>query len=608
MSFGNLNIFLNKTIQYLKDTDCLDFSELNTIKQKVYNELKKEHNDITLNIIDEIFNRLFLNKYEFKKTVSFDNGKECFREFEESYPDIKVPSKYKKLDEHYNKLKNLPQPAQRSKEWYDYRHNRITASDMAAAIDLNPYEPVESFILKKCDPNFPFLDNATVFHGKKYEPTATMIYEHIYNTRVFEFGALPSEEHKTLGASPDGISSKYTLDNKFSDRLGTMLEIKCPVTRDIHTSGKIAGDICPFYYYCQVQQQLACCALDVCDFWQCKLTEYTNRNDYLFDDCTGSKNSEGQNGTEIKIDNRLKKGIILEFYPRNFIPEFDGDLAEWKSKYIIPKRLDMDSEQYNSWTIKMLDEYKELYPDIHKDYYFYRIIYWKLDVSHNVAIKRDDKFFSNILPILEETWNKILYYRDHQDELDSLKKIVDKRKKYIKMITSYTNHNEKITSKKIKFLDPAFDCKTILTKAISPPNKYFANKAKYSTNTSTSNTITGSSNTTTSSFKHINSATTSNLATTTKITSLSKPTNTNKVDYDSDYCDFIDNDKCDFIDDVSVDTISNLKSNAKSKIQKIIKHTDFNKKEKEKVTINKFPTKNEKFIQNDSNDNCDFLD
>ena len=48
---------------------------------------------------------------------------------------------------------------------YDHRGhgNRITASDMATAIDLNPYESVEAFICKKCDPDFPFLDNEFVF-------------------------------------------------------------------------------------------------------------------------------------------------------------------------------------------------------------------------------------------------------------------------------------------------------------------------------------------------------------------------------------------------------------------------------------------------------------
>ena len=482
MSFGKLNEMLSQTIIILESNNItkklsIDSLKINQLKEIVFYELINKYSDITKNIIDEIFVRLFAQNYNFNKSINFNLGKNCFREFEESYPDIKVPIKYKKLNEHFNKLKNLPQPAQRSQEWYDYRFNRITASDMASAIDLNPYEPIESFILKKCDPNFPFRDNATVFHGKKYEPTATMIYEHIYNTRVFEFGALPSEKYSFLGASPDGICSKYTLDNKFSDRLGTMLEIKCPVTRDIHTKGKIEGDICPFYYYCQVQQQLVCCELDVCDFWQCKLIEYKNRSDYLSDDCDDCSTTHGIDGTKMDIDNRLKKGIILEFYPRNFVPEFEGDLPEWKSKYIIPKRLDMDSTQYDGWTIKMMDQYKKLYPDINKDYYFYRIIYWKLEMSHNVAIKRDDKFFANVLPILEDTWAKILYYRANQDKLPELKLIADKRKKYVKMNLTFMIHNDKIIKNKYKFLEPDFDCKKLLEAPKVVPRTFFGPKS-----------------------------------------------------------------------------------------------------------------------------------
>ena len=476
MSFGNINIILDKIYLSTKKKKNLTFTELQILKNDINKEIKEP------NIIDEIFNRLIIPTYNFKNELCFDDGNECFREFEETYPNIKIPAKYKKLSDHFDKLQKLPQPAQRSKEWYDYRYNRITASDAAAAIDLNPYEPVESFILKKCDPNFPFRDNATVFHGKKYEPTATMIYEHIYNTRVFEFGALPSDKYNFLGASPDGISSRFTLDNKFSERLGTMLEIKCPVTREIHTSGSIVGDICPFYYYCQVQQQLICCELDICDFWQCKLSEYKNRSEYLADNCKGCVNTFGDKGEEMKIDDRLKKGIILEFYPKNFVPEFDGDLPEWKSKYIIPKRLDMDDSQYNIWVIKMMDEYKELYPEISKDYYFYRIIYWKLEMSHNVEIKRDDVFFNGILPILKDTWEKIVYYRKNQHKLEELKKIVDKRKKYIKMNLTYTIHNESIIKNKALILNPDYDCKKLFVKPIVKKNNYYLKNNNPKTN------------------------------------------------------------------------------------------------------------------------------
>jgi putative phage-type endonuclease len=459
MSFGIIDEIFNKTIDLLKNRSNLEYNELNIIKNEIYYELQSEFNDVTREMVEEIINRLYKPKYKIRN-VTFENGKNCFREYEETYPDFKVPIKYKKLEEQFLKLKKLPQPEQRTKAWFDYRYNRITASDTAAAIDLNPYEPVESFILKKCDPDFPFLDNATVFHGKKYEPTATMIYEHIYNNRVFEFGALPSEKYNFLGASPDGICSKYSLDNKFSDRLGTMLEIKCPVTREIQTSGKIT-DICPFYYFCQVQQQLACCELDICDFWQCKLSEYKTRTEYLVDNCSLCKNTIGLKAEKIVVDNKLKKGLILEFYPKNFTPAFEGDEREWKSKYIIPKRLDMNEQEYDTWTLNMMNQYKELYPEIDKHYYFNKIIYWKLESSHNLEIKRDDEFLDSIIPILRETWEKVKYYRKNQNKLDEMRSIAEKRKKYVRINTNYTINNQTITTNNYLFLDTNFDCSVL---------------------------------------------------------------------------------------------------------------------------------------------------
>jgi putative phage-type endonuclease len=465
MSFGNLNGMVSVASEIIKKANkIITFEDLTSLKNQVYNECIKKYDDTSLEKIDEIFNRILSINYVYNK-LTHTNGKNSFREFEEGYPDIMVPDKYKPIEAQFNKLKLLPQPAQRSQEWYDYRYNRITASDTASAIDLNPYEPVESFILKKCDPNFPFRDNDNVYHGKKYEPVATMIYEHIYNTRVYEFGALPSEKYKILGASPDGICSKYTLDNMFSERLGTMLEIKCPVTREITTSGKSMGEICPYYYYCQVQQQLLCCELDVCDFWQCRLSEYANRNEYLAD-ISGSKNSIGNNAEKVEIDSRLNKGIIIEFYPKIFKPEFDGDNIRWKSKYIYPKRMDMDTMQYDMWVLKIMNEYKTLYPEIDKDYYFNNIIYWKLEITHNLPIKRDDKFMETILPVLEETWKKIVYYRKNLDKLPELQAIVDKRKKYTKFNTSYTIHNDMIINNKILFLDDKFNSKTLITEKV----------------------------------------------------------------------------------------------------------------------------------------------
>jgi putative phage-type endonuclease len=476
MSFGKLNQVINGCIDLINtntDKKFLDINDISVLKHQVYKLLLSQYPDITKELIDEIFTKLFTQKYKFNKEICFDGGKNCLREYECIYNDVQVKPKYQHLEDQFQKLRKMPQPAQRTQEWFDYRYNRITASDTASAIDQNPYEPVEGFILKKCDPNFPFRDNDAVYHGKKYEPVATMIYEHIYNCRMFEFGALPSEKYNFLGASPDGICSKYTLNNKFCKRLGRMLEIKCPVSRDIHTKGVIVGDICPFYYYCQIQQQLVCCELDFCDFWQCKLTEYNNRDEYLLDNCEDSINAEGVEGVEIEINPLIKKGMILEFLPKVYKPQYEDDKIEWKAKYVYAKSLDLTTSQYNDWVLSTVDKYTKQYPDIAKDYYFSRIVYWKLQVSHNVTIPRDDVFFGSILPVLKDTWSKVLYYRKNKDKLDELRAIVDKRKKYVKMDLTYTIANKKIIETKYDFLSKTFDKNLLITEKVPVKNSYY---------------------------------------------------------------------------------------------------------------------------------------
>jgi len=427
-----------------------------SITKKVYDLYKKKNNTLKYEDLLAVTKKLFKIKF---KLINDDIDSKCIRDCEYLFDKIKVPPEYKKLQDHFNKLKDLPQPVQKTKEWFDYRHNRITASDTASAIDLNPYEPVESFILKKCDPTHKFLDNENVYHGKKYEPIATSIYEYIYNNKVIEFGALPSEIYNILGASPDGICSSSSLDYKFSPLLGRMLEIKCVVQRKIYPSGKLAGHICPFYYYCQVQQQLECCDLEKCDFWQCKIKEYKSRTEYLVDECKDTRHTVGipkdkiySDSEEIIIDNRIKKGILLKFLPKIWIPEFDGDSIEWKSKFLYPSNLLMDENDYDAWIANILSNWFVTNPDVAETHYFEKIVYWKLEESHNVTIDRDRKFFQNILPILNETWNKVLYYRKNLSKLDELREIIKKRTKYNKFNTTIIINND-IVQKKILFLN-----------------------------------------------------------------------------------------------------------------------------------------------------------
>ena len=74
-------------------------------------------------------------------------------------------------------------------------------------------------------------------------------------------------------------------------------------------------------------------------------------------------------------------------------------------------------------------------------YYFDKIIYWKIPKSHNVTIKRDKKWFSSVYPILQETWKKVCYYREHLDELPKIQEIANKRKKFYRMNTNIKMNN-----------------------------------------------------------------------------------------------------------------------------------------------------------------------
>jgi hypothetical protein len=104
----------------------------------------------------------------------------------------------------------------------------------------------------------------------------------------------------------------------------------------------------------------------------------------------------------------------------------------------------MNNIQYDQWMCKTLSSLNKTEPELMKDYYFNKIIYWKLEQSHNQPIQRDRKLFASLLPVLIDTWSKVKYYREHLDELPKLREIVEKRKKYIKTNTDFKINNDVI--------------------------------------------------------------------------------------------------------------------------------------------------------------------
>jgi putative phage-type endonuclease len=173
-------------------------------------------------------------------------------------------------------LRSIPQPVQRTPEWYSFRHNLITASNAYKAFESQAtvnqliYEKCQS--LKTSDDKFSMVNVNSTFHwGQKYEPLSVQIYEHIYNTKVEDFGCIQHNTYKFLGASPDGINV-----NPESQLYGRMLEIKNIVNREITGIPKKE-------YWIQTQLQMEVCDLDECDFLETKFTEYENFKEFCDD-------------------------------------------------------------------------------------------------------------------------------------------------------------------------------------------------------------------------------------------------------------------------------------------------------------------------------------
>ena len=162
-----------------------------------------------------------------------------------------------------NKILEFPQYEQRSDMWFKQRHNKLTSSDAATVIGINPYQKSHEVLFKKCgyDPK-PFVGNVATKHGQKYEDEAINKYCDLTGQVNYNFGLVShkdvynNNDYIWLAGSPDGIA--IDKNNQLSEPV--LLEVKCPYRRKI-----IFGKI-PEYYLPQVQLNMFICNLNVADF------------------------------------------------------------------------------------------------------------------------------------------------------------------------------------------------------------------------------------------------------------------------------------------------------------------------------------------------------
>jgi putative phage-type endonuclease len=324
-------------------------------------------------------------------------------------PPVYTEKNIQELSKIIELLKLVPQPEQRTPEWYTFRNNRLTASDLATALNKNPYSRRKDLILKKCGHETPWKPGAAILHGVKYEDVAILIYSVRNKVKVVEYGCVPHPNIPFFGASPDGICDP---ESENRQKIGYMLEIKCPKSRPI-------TGFPPEYYEYQVQGQLEVCDLEYCDFLECNLHEYNNKDEYMNDsilDKDGNVNINYQK-------NGLEKGVVIELY--------DHKLKKSIFKY---GDLNMTKEKLEKWCDEIIDESLET-PTI--DYL--GTSYWKLIDYCCTLIKRDKERFKEMYIGIKQFWDDVLHYRNIGT--DSL----------LKKKTSNNNSNKVNKTSKIKF-------------------------------------------------------------------------------------------------------------------------------------------------------------
>lgn len=334
-----------------------DFHEniLNDI-QYLFNEDLIEANIITLDEnIDDYITQIvetFFELYYPTRSIT-DSNLISYTDIEQTTQTIMV-------------LKSLPQPTQKTTEWYEYRHNLLTASSIWKALSSESQR--NSLIYEKCKPladeKSNWFGGGSLQWGILYETVSVMVYEKKYNTRVADFGCIQHINHSFIGASPDGIN----VDPK-SDRYGRMIEIKNIVNRDITDKPKEE-------YWIQMQVQMETCDLDECDFIETRFKEYESPEAYVDD------------------INQEYKGVILCFLQRN-VPD-----SKPIYKYM-PLDLDMT---YQDWIINTKDDFKDTLV-------LYTTTYWYMDEFSCILVKRNPNWFQSALPTILTTWETILKER-----------------------------------------------------------------------------------------------------------------------------------------------------------------------------------------------------
>jgi putative phage-type endonuclease len=303
-------------------------------------------------------------------------------------------------------LKTLVLPEQRSPEWYQMREGVLTASSLADALGKGHFNTREGLLIDKTSTvKKPFFTNPIMEWGVKYEHVATQYYESLYNLHIVEFGLVPHKTFPIFGASPDGICDTTSPGS----HVGRMLEIKCPPKR------QFTAEV-PEHYWMQIQGQLETCDLEECDFFQVKLEEYRDSEEYALDIC--------------EVQGTHKEGYSKTGHPKGCLLTFEShdDFENPVFTYRYPP-LFLTREELQQWKDTTVGNYV-------KPYQRYVETWWRIERYECTLVLRDVSWWRETMPQIIDFWEDVVHYRkvgnqsliDKRDERKHKRKITVKTK------------------------------------------------------------------------------------------------------------------------------------------------------------------------------------
>jgi putative phage-type endonuclease len=314
-----------------------------------------------------------------------NKSKECMPK--KKYTPLLTEEEKASIQSKIEYLKSVPQPKQKTQEWYEHRWQILTASNIWKAFGSE--SQVNSLIYEKCKPFEMFGQNtnvlSTLHWGVKYEPLSIIIYEDmvkktdIIETKVSDFGCINHSTYSFIGASPDGINVCES-----SPRYGRMVEIKNIVNREITGIPKEE-------YWIQMQIQMETCDLDHCDFVETQFKEFETEEQFYM-----ASNISNISDTSNSSKKYLYKGVLLYFIRK--ITDLTNINNEPYYVYM-PLHLEEKTE-IDEW----IQTQKEL---LRQEYSLYEVQYWYLEKFSCVYVKRNKEWFASAILKLQEIWNII---------------------------------------------------------------------------------------------------------------------------------------------------------------------------------------------------------